>query len=331
MPHEAQRPAEIERDLARERDQLAETLEDLRDRLSFEGAWKRAGRHLRENGSNYGQTFGNMVREKPLAIALTTIGLAWLIFGPATGTSAHRNPDRRRYSRSADVEHPDGGRAWRVSEEIRREATTGMPAGQGTERETATDAPAERGSEREAKTAASLGGGSDRDATSATRTGRGAVGGEAASAAPTGRVTEHKATMGVPAGRDAKRKATGDASPGTSAGASLPGSSGASRPGAPQSSTDQSSMTHNQAPATRRMGDVGGKPSRSPSGAVGKKPERQDKQDKQDKQDPLGAPAVHTPSASEREGSKRPQVGQQSKGRPESSDDDKSGRDKASS
>ncbi|AZQ67571.1 DUF3618 domain-containing protein [Silicimonas algicola] len=107
MPHETRQPAEIERAIARERDELAGTLEELRDRLSFEGAWRRAGRHLRENGSDYGQTFGNMVREKPLALALTTIGLTWLIFGPATKSSAHAVPERRWQPRSVDADPDD--------------------------------------------------------------------------------------------------------------------------------------------------------------------------------------------------------------------------------
>ena len=107
MPHETRQPAEIERAIARERDELAGTLEELRDRLSFEGAWRRAGRHLRENGSDYGQTFGNMVREKPLALALTTIGLTWLIFGPATKSSARAVPERRWQPRAVDADPDD--------------------------------------------------------------------------------------------------------------------------------------------------------------------------------------------------------------------------------
>jgi hypothetical protein len=107
MPHETQHPAEIERDLARERNELAGTLEELRDRLSFEGAWRRAGRHLRENGSDYGQSFGNMVRDKPLALALTTIGLTWLIFGPATRSSTPTVRDRSWQPRSVDADPGD--------------------------------------------------------------------------------------------------------------------------------------------------------------------------------------------------------------------------------
>ncbi len=129
MPHESQHPAEIERDLERERDQLAGTLEELRDRLSFEGAWRRAGRHLRENSSDYGQSFGNMVREKPLALALTTIGLTWLIFGPATKSSAPTVRDRNWQPRSVDVD-PDGAmpatdRAMRTSSSSAYETATG--------------------------------------------------------------------------------------------------------------------------------------------------------------------------------------------------------------
>ncbi len=76
-----QTPDEIERDIAHERAALSETLDDLQSRLSLEGVVQQAGDYLRGNGGDIGQSVARSVKENPIALALTGIGLAWLIFG----------------------------------------------------------------------------------------------------------------------------------------------------------------------------------------------------------------------------------------------------------
>lgn len=93
---------EIEREVERERAELRGTVEELMDRFSFEELWSRAGAYMRDNRSDLGRTFGRTLRDKPLAVALTAVGLGWLFFGPAqkpprSTTGRRRDPrDRTR-------------------------------------------------------------------------------------------------------------------------------------------------------------------------------------------------------------------------------------------
>lgn len=72
---------EIERDVHRERSDLTQTIETLPDRFSAENVVRAIGHEFREHGSEIGQPVSRSVKENPMALALTGIGLAWLIFG----------------------------------------------------------------------------------------------------------------------------------------------------------------------------------------------------------------------------------------------------------
>ncbi|CAM4382177.1 hypothetical protein PARU111607_16305 [Palleronia rufa] len=72
---------EIERDLEHKRSELSSTIDEIFDRMTLEGAWNYAGRYLRDHRSEHGQTVGNILREKPLAVGLVAIGMAWIVFG----------------------------------------------------------------------------------------------------------------------------------------------------------------------------------------------------------------------------------------------------------
>ncbi len=85
---------DIERELEQERAELQRTLDELADRLTFSDAWDRAGRYMRNNRGDLSRTLGRTAREKPLAVALTAVGIAWLIFGPAQ-VESRRVPRRR--------------------------------------------------------------------------------------------------------------------------------------------------------------------------------------------------------------------------------------------
>ena len=89
-------PQEIERRLEDERAQLRDTVDELWTRMTFEDAWNRIGAYVRDNRAD--QTLGRLAREKPIAVALTAIGVAWLLFGPSSNpphrsVSRHRHPD----------------------------------------------------------------------------------------------------------------------------------------------------------------------------------------------------------------------------------------------
>lgn len=94
---------QIEREVEQERAELKGTLEDLFNRFTFEEAWNRIGAYMRDNRDEFGQSVGRVVKEKPLAVALTAVGVGWLLFGPAQQTVRPSESDRRtrshRYSR----------------------------------------------------------------------------------------------------------------------------------------------------------------------------------------------------------------------------------------
>lgn len=100
MTTDTRTPDEIEHDIERERAALTHTIDDLQERFSFEGVVSQIGEQLRENGGEISRTVGRSVRENPLALAITGVGLAWLIFGK--GSSA---PSGYRANGRLDNDH----------------------------------------------------------------------------------------------------------------------------------------------------------------------------------------------------------------------------------
>ncbi|TYB87010.1 DUF3618 domain-containing protein [Oceaniovalibus sp. ACAM 378] len=85
-------PEEIEREIERERAGLSSTLEDLQDRFSIDGVVRQISDQFREHGGDIGASVSRSVRENPMALALTGVGLAWMIFG-------NRPSDKRVHDR----------------------------------------------------------------------------------------------------------------------------------------------------------------------------------------------------------------------------------------
>lgn len=95
---------EIERELEQKRAELRSTIDEALDRMTLEGAWTYAGQYLRDNRRAYGQTLGSVIKEKPLAVGLVAIGMAWIMFGPSTADRGFsREEDYRRADRQDDA------------------------------------------------------------------------------------------------------------------------------------------------------------------------------------------------------------------------------------
>ncbi|WP_224814754.1 DUF3618 domain-containing protein [Hasllibacter sp. MH4015] len=94
MTTDTRTPEEIERDIERERAGLTNTIEDLQDKFSVETLARQFTDHLRENGSDIGRSVSQSVKDNPMAVALTGIGLAWMIFG---GGSSSQRPNYQRH------------------------------------------------------------------------------------------------------------------------------------------------------------------------------------------------------------------------------------------
>jgi hypothetical protein len=99
-------PRDIEREVEVERAELRETIEELISRFTFEEVWTRAGAYLRDNRGELGHSLGRAVKEKPLAVALTVVGIGWLLFGPSQQPAHSADGDRRtRLKRDVQNDH----------------------------------------------------------------------------------------------------------------------------------------------------------------------------------------------------------------------------------
>ncbi len=91
MTNDDRSTAEIERDIERERAELQDTLHEIRDRYSVEAIAKQVGRQLQEHGGDIGRSVMQQVKANPIPLAITGIGLVWLMAG---GTRSNQGYDR---------------------------------------------------------------------------------------------------------------------------------------------------------------------------------------------------------------------------------------------
>ncbi len=82
---------QIEREIELERVELARSLESLQRQFSPEVIVDRVSGMLRDNGGEFAGTALKQARDNPLALAVTGVGLAWLIAGPAKKQTGYAN------------------------------------------------------------------------------------------------------------------------------------------------------------------------------------------------------------------------------------------------
>ncbi len=81
---------ELEREVARERDQITRTLDELRDRMSLGQMVDQAFNYARNSGgSDFVHNITRQVQANPLPVILTGIGIGWLMMG--SGRSSHES------------------------------------------------------------------------------------------------------------------------------------------------------------------------------------------------------------------------------------------------
>lgn len=87
MTNENRTPAEIEREIEHERAGLTDTLDNLQDKFSVETIARQLSDQFREHGGDVGRSISEAVKRNPVALALTGVGLAWLMMGDRTERS----------------------------------------------------------------------------------------------------------------------------------------------------------------------------------------------------------------------------------------------------
>jgi len=95
MTNDTRSPEEIEREIERERAGLTDTLDDLQDRFSVEHVARQITDQFREHGGDIGRSVSDAVKRNPVALALTSVGLAWLMMGDKSGGRDRHDRDRR--------------------------------------------------------------------------------------------------------------------------------------------------------------------------------------------------------------------------------------------
>ena len=107
MTNETRSPKEIEREIEEQRSDLTSNLEDLQDKFSIDTIVRQIGDQFREHGGDMGRSISEQVKANPIPLALTGIGLAWLMFGNSQQPRAQPQPRRSDgfdYDRYRDAE-----------------------------------------------------------------------------------------------------------------------------------------------------------------------------------------------------------------------------------
>lgn len=99
MRTDTRTPDEIEREIERERAELASTVGAIQEKFSPDAVVREIVRGFRDHGGEFGTAVTRSIKQNPLALALTGVGLAWLVFGRSNdGSDDHaRQPDAREF------------------------------------------------------------------------------------------------------------------------------------------------------------------------------------------------------------------------------------------
>ncbi len=94
---DARTPDEIEKDLEQNREGLQHTLVALQETFTPDAIFRSISDNVGRHGGEFGKSVSDAAKGNPLALAVTGIGLGWLIFG--RGPSADRIEDGARRTR----------------------------------------------------------------------------------------------------------------------------------------------------------------------------------------------------------------------------------------
>lgn len=77
----AKDPSQLEREVDQQRRDISNTIHALEDKFSSREMYNQAAGYFRDHGGEFAQNFGNSVKANPLPVALTSIGLLWMMMG----------------------------------------------------------------------------------------------------------------------------------------------------------------------------------------------------------------------------------------------------------
>ena len=125
MTNENRTPEEIERAIEAERSELTSTLGDLQDKFSIDTLVRQVREQFGEHGGDLGRSVMEQLKTNPVPLALTAIGIGWLMVGSSGKSSEARRSsvsdddygtssynEVRAYRRPAAVPVRDDGPDW---------------------------------------------------------------------------------------------------------------------------------------------------------------------------------------------------------------------------
>lgn len=93
MANEHRTPDEIERDVERQRADLSHAIDEMQRRFTPEAVFREFTRSIGTHGDDMGRAMTRSVKQNPLALTVTAVGLAWLIFGRSHDDAQPRSDD----------------------------------------------------------------------------------------------------------------------------------------------------------------------------------------------------------------------------------------------
>lgn len=136
MSNDSRTPDEIERDIERERAELASTVDALQDKFSPEAVIRELTDGFRRHGGEFGEAVTRSAKQNPVALAVTGIGLAWLMFGRSHNDPAKEVRHERVTHHSSNHDRRELGYAAGPTREFAgRDRYAGAGYGTTTERE----------------------------------------------------------------------------------------------------------------------------------------------------------------------------------------------------
>lgn len=111
-------PAQLEREVQQQRRELNDTMRALEDRFSSREIYNQASNYLRDHGREYAESFSNSIKANPLPVALTAIGLMWMMMG-------QRQPSSPSYrTRPSGTRSPGTGKLKQAGSQLRERASS---------------------------------------------------------------------------------------------------------------------------------------------------------------------------------------------------------------
>ncbi|MGQ9426266.1 DUF3618 domain-containing protein [Gilvimarinus sp. F26214L] len=82
----AKDPSQLEREVDEQRREIGDTIHALEEKFSSREVFNQASGYLREHGGDFARSLSNSVKANPLPVALTAVGVLWMMVGQRPST-----------------------------------------------------------------------------------------------------------------------------------------------------------------------------------------------------------------------------------------------------